>query len=596
MNRLADSLSPYLLQHARQPVHWWPWSPAALAEARASDRPILLSVGYSTCHWCHVMAHESFEDPAVAERMNRDFVCIKVDREERPDVDALYMDALQAMTGRGGWPMTLFLTPAGLPFYGGTYFPPCAGHGIAAFGDLLAGLATAWRERRPELEAAAERVRAALAAQESRDLGGPQPTSEGLRQAVARIVATEDRRNGGFGSAPKFPQAPLLGLLSAWGARTDRPAAAEARRALAAALEAMASGGLMDQVGGGFHRYCVDADWTVPHFEKMLYDNALLLPLFLAAERQEAAPRARRAAEGIVAWLRREMRHPGGAFFAAQDADQAGEEGRSYLWRPAEIAAVLGAAEGAWAAERLGVTAAGNAEGGRSVPTLRGDPPAGAQARRLDEALARLLAARAARPAPATDDKLLLGWNGLCVLALHRAGLEWGRPDLQREAETALRFLLAELRLPGGGPAHVWRAGRAEVPAFLYDLAALALACLSVAQGDPTSAWARAGLELCAQIEAEHVDEKGAVAYRTGPRHETLFLRGRDLLDQALPSGAALAAAALLERQRLLGRSEPDPALLATISLVGGIALEHPGAVPGLLTVAVQVLEARAAD
>lgn len=588
MNRLAGSLSPYLLQHADQPVHWWPWSPEALAEAAQGRRPILLSVGYATCHWCHVMAHESFDDPGIAARMNRDFVCIKVDREERPDVDALYMEALQAITGRGGWPMTLFLTPEGVPFYAGTYFPPRAGHGIVGFPDLLGALAEAWRGRRAELEAGAGRVLAALRAGEARSLRGPLPGRPALANAVTTALAVADRRHGGFGGAPKFPQAPLLGLLAAW-AEAGEQGSAPAREGLLAALEAMAAGGLMDQLGGGFHRYCVDDSWTVPHFEKMLYDNALLLSLYLAGERLGGSPRCRAAAEGIVAWLMREMRHSAGAFFAAQDADQEGEEGLSYLWRPEEVTAVLGAGEGAWAAEQLGVTHAGNAEAGRSVPTRRGPALESAAAARLDDAIRRLLEARRARPAPGTDDKVIVSWNALCALALDEAARQWDRPQLRQMAEDVVRFLLVQLRLPDGSLAHAWRDGRAAVPAFLDDLGALAWVCLRLAASEPTGSWAQAGRDLCEQMLAEHVDAEGALIYRTGPRHEELFLRLGDLLDQATPSGASLAAAALLERQRLLGEAEAHPALLATLRAVGKVAQEHPGAVAGLLTVALRL-------
>ena len=588
VNRLSDALSPYLRQHADNPVHWQPWDPQALAAARDSGRPILLSVGYSACHWCHVMAHESFEDQRLAALMNEHFVNIKVDREERPDVDALYMDALQAMTGRGGWPMTVFLTPEGLPFYGGTYFPPEARHGMAGFGEVLTAIAQAWEGRREAVLASAQRLADALrgAAAATGATQGPSPAA--LNAAAEAVAGAHDPRHGGFGAAPKFPQAPQLAFLAAYG-RTF-PLAQPAAAALAVvdeALDAMAGGGLFDQLGGGFHRYCVDADWTVPHFEKMLYDNALLLPLYLGQEARGKGRAPRRVAEATVGWLLREMRHPRGGFFTAQDADQEGGEGSFFVWRPSELVALLGAADGAWAAEQLGVDAAGNFEHGASVLTRRRAALAAADEARLDELGERLRAARDARPRPETDLKLLCGWNGLTIRALVAASRLWERADLRLAAEAAASFVLREMRLPDGGLAHVWRDGQAAVPAFLEDVAAMALACLDLAADAPDARWREAGLTLCDQLLTDFADPLGAVTLRCSPRHERLFASQKDLADGASPSGAALAAQALIARRRLTGETGLEPAIHATLGAAGPLLDRSPAAFSGLLTAAV---------
>ncbi len=585
MNRLSEALSPYLRQHAGNPVHWQPWDQQALAEARDADRPILLSVGYSACHWCHVMAHESFEDEALAALMNRHFVNIKVDREERPDVDALYMDALQAMTGRGGWPMTVFLTPQGLPFYGGTYFPPAPRHGMAGFGDVLTAIAQAWAGRRGEVLSTAGRLAAALR-EASAAVGWPQgPGAADLEAAARSVVGARDPRDGGVGAAPKFPQAPQLAFLAAFAdQRPETALAAAALDTVDAALDAMAGGGLLDQLGGGFHRYCVDAHWTVPHFEKMLYDNALLLPLYLQQEARGAGVAPRRAAEATVGWLLREMRHPAGGFYAAQDADQEGGEGSFFVWRPSELAAALGAEDGAWAAAQLGVSDVGSFEHGASVLTRRGLAQDAAGEARLDGLVARLWAARERRPRPATDEKLLCGWNALTISALVAAARAWDRPDLLAAARDAADFVLRELRLPDGSLAHVWRDGRAEGPAFLEDVAAMALACFDLADAGEGPRWAAAGAALGEQMAADFADALGAVCYRSGARHEALFARQKDLSDGPVPSGAALAAQALIRLRRQAGDGRWDAAIDATLGSAGAGLERAPTAFSGLLT------------
>lgn len=589
MNRLSDALSPYLRQHAANPVAWQPWDARALAEARDADRPILLSVGYSACHWCHVMAHESFEDARLAELMNRHFVAIKVDREERPDIDALYMDALQAMTGRGGWPMTVFLTPDGLPFYGGTYFPPAPRHGMAGFGDVLTAIAQAWENRRAEVQASAARLAEALRGAATATGDGHGPDLALVDRAAAAVAAARDPRNGGFGGAPKFPQAPQLAFLAAYAqARPGSPTAAAAQETVDAALDAMAGGGLLDQLGGGFHRYCVDADWNVPHFEKMLSDNALLLPLYLDQEARGRGRAPRRVAEATVGWLLREMRHPQGGFFAAQDADQEGGEGSYFVWRPSEFSALLGAEDGAWAAEQMGVTAAGSFEEGASVLTRRQAPLDAAGEARLDALVQRLRAAREDRPRPETDLKVLCGWNGLTISALAAAARLWGRPDLLGSAMEAADFVLRELRLPDGGLAHVWRDGQAAVPAFLEDVAAMAQACLDLSASGGEPHWAAAGAALCDQFAEGFADPSGAVCFRSGPLGEPLFARQKDLADGAVPAGAALAARAMAAARRLTGEARWDGAIQATLGAAGSQLERAPAAFAGLLTAALE--------
>src|SRR5512132_14076 len=439
MNRLSDATSPYLLQHAGNPVDWWPWSDEAFAQARARDVPVLLSVGYAACHWCHVMAHESFEDPETAALVNENLVAIKVDREERPDVDAVYMAATQAMTGQGGWPMTVFMTPEGEPFYCGTYFPR------EYFQRLVAGVAKAWREDRDSVIGQAGRIAAALA-ERAAPLRGQAPAA-GLaalcEQAVATLAADYDAQHGGFGGAPKFPPSMVLEFLlrhserpGGEGAGTGgRPAgragtdgagtdgAGAGGRALGMVVgtaHAMARGGMYDQLGGGFARYSVDSGWVVPHFEKMLYDNALLARVYAHLWRRTGDPLARRVAQETCAWMIRELRTPEGGFASALDADSEGQEGLFYTWTPAELAAELGEADGRYAAEIFGVTQAGTFEHGRSVLQLRADP---AEPDRFAAVRDVLLAARERRVRPGRDDKVVAAWNGLAIAALAECGL-----------------------------------------------------------------------------------------------------------------------------------------------------------------------------
>jgi uncharacterized protein YyaL (SSP411 family) len=558
-NRLAASTSPYLLQHADNPVDWYPWSPEAFARAVAEDKPILLSIGYSACHWCHVMAHESFENPAIAAQLSRDFISIKVDREERPDVDAVYMEAVQAMTGHGGWPLTVFLTPAGEPFYGGTYFPPAPRHGITAFPELLDALAQAWRSRRAEVADSAGRLTEALREATRLPAADDLPGPELVAAAARSLLAAFDPREGGFGRAPKFPQPANLAFLLGRAARSRDPAML---RAVTVTLGAMARGGIWDHMGGGFHRYSVDARWAVPHFEKMLYDNAQLARIYLEAWQLTGEPLLRDVAEATLDYLLGEMTHPEGGFYAAQDADTSAGEGAFFAWTPAEVDAVLPAPEAAAAKAWFGIGPEGNFEHGSTVLATRRRPDwvarelgidVGTLDARIRTARAALLAVRAGRERPGTDTKILTDWNGLAIDAFSRAGAVLGRPDYLAAAARAADAVLARSRLADGGLAHTWKDGRAAVPAFVEDYAAMGGACLTLYEATFDPRWIEEARALAAGMIEQFGDPDGAGFYRTGPRHEALIARQKELVDGAVPSGNALAADLLLRLGALDG-------------------------------------------
>src|SRR5215218_9607632 len=433
-NHLSGSTSPYLLQHADNPVDWREWGEEAFAEARERGVPVLVSVGYAACHWCHVMAHESFEDDATAAQMNAGFVCVKVDREERPDVDSVYMTATQAMTGQGGWPMTVFTTPDGEPFYCGTYFPPRPVHGMPAFRQVLAAVSEAWAGRRAELEAAGAQIVGAISAR--LDLGAPAPlTADVLDAAVAGLASTFDEETAGFGGVPKFPPSMVLEFLLRHAARTGD---GEALRVARATLEAMARGGIYDQLAGGFARYSVDAGWVVPHFEKMLYDNALLLRVYVHLWRATGDEWARRVADETAGFLIRDLGTPEGGFASALDADTDGVEGLTYVWTPDQLVEVLGPDDGRWAAGQFEVTARGTFEHGTSTLQRLRDP---GEPARLASVKERLRAARALRPQPARDDKVVTAWNGLAIAALAEHGVLTGTAESVAAARRAAELL-----------------------------------------------------------------------------------------------------------------------------------------------------------
>ncbi|GAC49094.1 thioredoxin domain-containing protein [Gordonia aichiensis] len=538
-NHLSESSSPYLRQHADNPVEWHEWSDAALDEAVRRDVPILLSVGYAACHWCHVMAHESFEDTDTAAQMNRDFVCIKVDREERPDIDAIYMNATVAMTRQGGWPMTCFLTPSGDPFYCGTYFPDTPRGGMPSFRQILTAVTEAWTMRRSEIESMGSRVREALSdAASALPSGGVAVDERLLDYAVAGALGDEDGTAGGFGGAPKFPPSALLeGLLRHY----ERTSDAAPLQSVMRTADAMARGGIYDQLGGGFARYAVDNDWVVPHFEKMLYDNAQLLRVYGHLSRIVDDSLPTRIAEEIVEFLLRDLRVAGG-FASSLDADAAGIEGSTYVWTPDQLRDVLGDDDGGWAAALFGVTDAGTFEHGTSTLQLRTDPD---DPERYADIRRRLLAARAGRPQPARDDKVVTSWNAMAVTALAELGAASGREDwvdLAVEVLTELddnHLVDGELRRSSLG-------GVVGAPvAALDDHAALVTAMLTVYQVTGDKHWCEQGLTLLDSTITTFVDpdERGAW-FDAAPG--TLIARPRDPVDGATPSGASLVAEALL--------------------------------------------------
>lgn len=555
VNRLGSATSPYLRQHADNPVDWRQWDADALAEAAARDVPILLSVGYAACHWCHVMAHESFEDIATAEQMNADFVCVKVDREERPDLDAVYMNATVAMTGQGGWPMTCFLTPDGAPFYCGTYYPKQPRGGMPSFTQLLSAVTDTWRNRRDDVDKAASQVTDALRAQAS---GLPEAeftiTPELLDNAVLAIAADEDSTHGGFGGAPKFPPSALLeGLLRHWERTGDQAVFDLVERT----AEAMARGGIYDQLRGGFARYSVDAGWLVPHFEKMLYDNALLLRSYAHLARRapttplESLPH--RVTRETVEFLLGDLGTVHGGFASALDADthlepgSPGVEGATYVWTPAGLVGELGPLDGMWAADAFGVTTAGNFEQGTSVLTRHSDPVDAEQASRFDRLRAQLFEARTKRPQPARDDKVVTAWNGMAITALAESGAALEEPSWIAAAVRCARYLL-DVHLVGG------RLRRASLdgvvgtpPGVLEDYSWFVTGLLALYQATGEPDWlAAAQLLLDNTIDHFADTERPGNWFDTADDAETLVARPRDPVDGATPSGASTLAEALL--------------------------------------------------
>ncbi|MDX6663740.1 MAG: uncharacterized protein QOG09_1842 [Solirubrobacterales bacterium] len=562
-NRLADETSPYLLQHKDNPVDWRPWGEEALTRARDEDRPILLSVGYSACHWCHVMERESFEDEATAAYMNEHFVPVKVDREERPDIDALYMEAVQGMTGHGGWPMTVFLDPAGVPFYGGTYFPPEPRQGMPSFLQVMEAVVDAYGRGREEIEATAERTRSQLGAI-ARMEPSKEPLASGtLAEAVAGLRARADLERGGFGGAPKFPPASALELLMARGA-TD---------IVETTLDAMMHGGIYDQIGGGFARYAVDSDWLVPHFEKMLYDNALLARCYLHGWQLLGHDRYRRVCEETLDWALREMRGPEGGFYSALDADSEGHEGRFYVWTPDEIRAVLGE-QADEVISHYSASELGNFEG-RSILHVPGGPEA-ATPPDLEKARQALYDARAKRVWPAFDDKRLCSWNALMISALAEAGAVLGRRDYLDAAVECAEFIQRDLRDDDGRLLRSFREGQARFAAYLEDHAYLIEALLTLYESDFDRRWfeaARATAETT--IERFGDPERGGF-FTTADDHEQLIARRKDLGDHPIPSGNSAAAYGLLRLAALTGEHRYEHEAVGVLRLFHQVAARNP--------------------
>jgi uncharacterized protein len=578
MNRLAQETSPYLRQHADNPVDWYAWGEEAFEKARAEDKPILLSVGYSACHWCHVMAHESFEDPVTAEVMNDLFVCVKVDREERPDVDAIYMDAVQAMTGQGGWPMTVFLAPDGRPFFGGTYFPRDSRGGMAAFTDVMTAVADAWRNRRAELLDQAGRLTELLGRTGDLEPGGGPPGAEALQGAYHQLREQFDQQWGGFGRAPKFPQAMNLELLLRAHAHNH---ASETLEMVTTTLDAMASGGMYDHLGGGFARYSVDPYWMVPHFEKMLYDQALLARTYLHAWQVTGEPRYRQVLGETIDYVLRDLGRPEGGFASAEDADSEGEEGKFYVWQPDEIHAVLGDLADR-AIEWYGVTEQGNFEGSTILHRpVRGDL---LRSPEIEEARRRLFAAREDRVRPGLDDKVLTEWNALFLASLAEAAAATGETRWIDAAKRNAEFLIANLRGEDGRWRRSWQAdGGARHLAYAADHAALVDAFTRLGEATGEARWIDEARATAGALIDLFWDPVAGGVFTTGHDAEQLITRPKDLLDNATPSANAMAAVALLRLATLTGDDDLAARTEAILRLLAPIATTHPTAVAHLL-------------
>jgi len=592
VNRLGDATSPYLLQHADNPVDWWPWGEEAFGEARKRGVPVLLSVGYSSCHWCHVMAHESFEDPATAEYLNEHFVAVKVDREERPDVDAVYMEAVQAATGQGGWPMTVFLTPDAEPFYFGTYFPPVARQGMPSFAQVLEGVVAAWRDRRDEVGEVASRIVRELS-ERAGAYGVSVPVGEGeLGSALLGLTREYDARHGGFGGAPKFPPSMALEFLLRHHSRTGAEGALQMARDT---CEAMARGGIYDQLGGGFSRYSVDRDWVVPHFEKMLYDNALLMRVYAHLWRATGSDLARRVALETADFVIGELGTAEGGFASALDADSDDGSGRPaegayYVWTPEQLAAELGPEDAAFAAAYFGVTDEGTFEQGASVLQL----PQGTgvvDADRVGSVRERLLAARARRQRPGRDDKVVAAWNGLAIAALAETGAYFDRPDLVQAAVDAAD-LLVRVHMDGRG--RLFRTSRDGTAGphqgVLEDYGDVAEGFIALAGVTGEGVWLDfAGLLLDSVLH--HFTADDGTLYDTADDAEALIRRPQDPTDNAVPSGWNAAAGALLSYAAHTGEQAHRSAAERALGVVGALAPRAPRFVGWGLAVAEAMLD-----
>ena len=558
-NRLANETSPYLLQHANNPVDWYPWGEEALQRSKNEDKPILLSIGYSACHWCHVMERESFEDEATALLMNEYFVSIKVDREERPDLDAVYMEAVQMLTGSGGWPMTVFLTPEGKPFYGGTYFPPVDRFNMPGFPRLLESVARSYRDSRSEIDRVTNQITEQLGRTGQIPKGDSPVTVETLHQAYTVLATNFDYQNGGHGTAPKFPQAMNLEVLLRYYRHGYNDRALEM---VDLTLEKMARGGIYDQIAGGFARYSTDAYWLVPHFEKMLYDNALLSRLYLHAHQATGRGMYRRIAEETLDYILREMTGPEGGFYSATDADSEGEEGKFFVWTPAEIEAVLGD-EAAIFSGFFGVTQAGNFEGNNILNIKQ---KASDYARQQGIALERLvdvvergknslLTEREKRVHPLLDDKVLASWNGMMLRSFSEAGSALSREDYLDAAIKNASFLLETMR-PHGKLLRTYRAGQAKLSGFLEDYSFVADGLLALYEATFNQRWLAASVDLADRMIQLFWDDGVGGFYDTSIEHDQLVVRPRDVLDNAQPCGGSVATEVLLKLAVITGNEE----------------------------------------
>ena len=577
-NRLADATSPYLLQHADNPVDWWEWGEDAFEEARRHEVPIFLSIGYSACHWCHVMAHESFENDEIAAYLNEHFVCIKVDREERPDIDSIYMDATVAMTGHGGWPMSVFLDHQGRPFYTGTYFPPVPRHNISSFPQVMQAIVEAWTNRRKEIEAAGQRIVDALATRQLAAAEDSPPSMDQLDAAVAALQEDFDDRFGGFGGAPKFPPSMILEFLIRYQVLPGALHAAEAHEMVASTLDAMARGGMYDQLGGGFARYSVDDRWIVPHFEKMLYDNALLLRVYAHWWRLTGSPLAERIVRETAEFLIRDLRTPEGGFAAALDADSEGEEGKFYAWTPQQLVEVLGPDDGTWAAELFAVTPEGSFEHGTSTLRLLVDPD---DVERWASVRERLWRFREERVHPGRDDKIVASWNGLAIAALAEAGQLLGESTWVESAAGAADLLIA-VHLGANDDDRLCRTSRdgsaGNNLGVLDDYGSVAEGLLVLAQVTGEVAWQQfAGILL--DIALQHFSDGDGGFFDTADDAPGLVRRPKDPADNAEPSGWFAVTNALVTYAALTGSVEHRVAAENALGIVSALAERAPRAV-----------------
>ena len=582
MNRLANETSPYLLQHAHNPVDWYPWGEEAFAKARAEDKPVFLSIGYSACHWCHVMERESFENEEIAAVLNREFVSIKVDREERPDVDSIYMQAVQMMTGHGGWPMSMFLTPDAVPFYGGTYFPPSDRHGMPGFTRVLLHVSSAYRERRKEVLEASEEVRQALGKQLRVQRSDASPGRDALDRAAARMASNYDSVHGGFGGAPKFPPSMSLDFLMQVANRNDD---SQLREIIVHTLTKMARGGMYDQVGGGFHRYSVDARWLVPHFEKMLYDNALLARLYTRAWQWTKEPYFAQIANEILGFVTREMTSPEGAFYSTLDADSEGVEGKFYVWSRAEVMQLLGAEEGRVFCALYDVTERGNWEE-QNILNMPRDPASVADD--LDITLDRLAdiasrgkcklyGVRSQRVWPGRDEKVLAGWNGWMLAAFAEAAIAFGKYEdvVRKNAD----FLLTRIDGDGRLIRH------AKIPGLLEDYSGVAWGLTLAYEATQERRYLDAARGLIDQILARFADSENGGFFDTPIDHEKLITRPKDLFDNATPSGTSVACDVLLRHALLFAVPEYERAASDALNSIWPLAERYPSGFGFLLGV-----------
>ncbi|MCA9054482.1 MAG: thioredoxin domain-containing protein [Planctomycetaceae bacterium] len=593
-NRLGRETSPYLLQHARNPVDWYPWGDEAFAEARKLDRPIFLSVGYSACHWCHVMEHESFENDEIARILNSGFISIKVDREERPDVDQIYMTAVQLLTHRGGWPMSVFMTPDGEPFFGGTYWPPHSRMGMPGFRDILVRISQIWSQQREEAFAAGRRLTSAIERVAAPAYQESPLTADLLQDAMGEILSSFDPVHGGFGSAPKFPHPMDIRLLLRCARRFDNSDALHAARHT---LDKMAAGGIYDHLGGGFHRYSTDARWLVPHFEKMLYDNALLVPAFLegsqltssSSDVAESSPSPSdnytRIVRETLDYVLREMTSPEGGYYSTQDADSEGEEGKFFVWFRDEVLELLGQDAGELFCQAYDVLPRGNWEGtsilNRPVSDTELCSRVQLTAEELHSALSdarkRLFAARSQRVAPGRDEKILTGWNGLMIEAMAHAGRVLAETRYTASARSAAEFILAEVRDDAGRLLHTFKDSRARLTAYLDDYACFISGLTELYQATFEPHWLEVAVDLAEQMQQHFADPSGGFFY-TADDHERLITRTKDFQDNATPSGNSVAATALLKLGRITGRSDLEESGYQTLVAMSGLLTEHPRA------------------